>query len=257
MSDSEDSQLKETPDSLSQMTRGTFDSAKDVGTSAYETASRIRHGYMQTLNSYIGQPTRKYTNYLWENFPPVHSEDSQLKETPDSLSQMTRGTFDSAKDVGTSAYETASRIRHGYMQTLNSYIGQPTRKYTNYLWENFPPVRWLIYSLCALNSIPLAVFIGWSILTFGVVTALAGVGIAVSQGFFIFLGFAVFVPVSFCLLCLAGIGATIATGLWASFGAANFGLVQLGFVKNQKNPYGHQHVLEAGIRDRDTNRVRK
>ncbi|CAG8823026.1 7175_t:CDS:1, partial [Dentiscutata erythropus] len=163
-------------------------------------------------------------------------------------------TIDSAKDVGTSAYETASRIRHGYMQTLNSYIGQPTLKYANYLWEKFPPVRWLVYTLAALNSIPLAAFIGWSILTFGVVTALAGVGIVVSQGFFMFLGFAVFIPVSFCLLCLAGIWATIATGLWASLGVANFGLVQLGVVKNPKNLYGPKRIAEAGIHDRDANR---
>lgn len=171
-----------------------------------------------------------------------------------SFVQMAQETFDSAKDVGTSAYETASRIRHGYTRSLKSYFGEPIRNLSCYLWENLPPFRWLTYTLVALNSIPLVMFLGWGILSFGFVTALAGIGIVISQGFFIFLGLSIFIPVSSFLLVVAGIGATIAAGLWFGLRASNYGLAQLGFMKGGKG-YGPKYVTSRGIRDRDANRV--
>jgi len=171
-----------------------------------------------------------------------------------SFSRTAQDTFDSAKDYGTQAFEAASRISHGYMQSLRSYIDpllQPVLNMVTYLWKNLPPLRWFVYALVIFNFIPLAVFLGWGILTFGFVSALSGVGIVIAQGFFTFLGFIIFLPVACVLLIIAAIGAIVSTCAWLGFEAANFGLVQLGVVRS-KNAIGYHQargITGAGVRD--------
>ncbi|CAG8444033.1 6158_t:CDS:1 [Acaulospora colombiana] len=162
--------------------------------------------------------------------------------------------LETAKDYGTQAYETASRISHGYMESLRSYINpllQPASNMATYLWKNLPPLRWFAYALGLFNCIPLAIFLGWIILTLGFVSSLAGVGIVIAQGFFTFLGFIIFLPVACVLLIIAAIGAIAATSAWLGFEAANFGLVQLGVVKS-RNAIGYTQaraITGTGARD--------
>ncbi|CAH1758674.1 10514_t:CDS:1 [Entrophospora sp. SA101] len=108
-----------------------------------------------------------------------------------------------------------------------------------YLWGNFPPIRWLLYTLLIFNSIPLIIFVGWFILTLGFVIALAGVGILCAQGFFTFLGLVVFVPIAIVLMVVAFVGASIATFGWAGLNTGTFVLSNIGIV-------GDQHTLGHG-----------
>src|SRR2546430_14800128 len=41
--------------------------------------------------------------------------------------------------------------------------GRPATKAIKYVWDYFPPLRWLCYSLVALNAIPLTILIGFII----------------------------------------------------------------------------------------------
>ncbi|CAG8796230.1 20528_t:CDS:1, partial [Dentiscutata erythropus] len=171
-------------------------------------------------------------------------DSSPQRET--SGSQIT----DTAKDYGTKAYETATRIGYSYWERGSHYIGpilQPMINSVKYLWANFPPVRWLTYTLCAFNSIPLALFVAWAVLTFGFVSALAGVGIVVAQGFFTFVGLAIFLPVAGVMLLIAFIAASFATLAWAGYETASFGLHRLGFV-NDRNLIGYGQAKAIGNR---------
>ncbi|CAG8455877.1 18157_t:CDS:2 [Acaulospora morrowiae] len=163
-------------------------------------------------------------------------------------------TINVAKDFTTQAYERASSISHGYVQSLRSYVDpllQPVLNMSVYLWKNLPPLRWFAYALGIFNCIPIAIFLGWSILTFGFVSALAGVGIVIAQGFFTFLGAIVFLPVACVLVIIAAIGAIISTCAWLGFEATNFGLVQLGVVRS-KNALGFgqaRAITGSGVRE--------
>ncbi|CAG8793165.1 hypothetical protein C2G38_2129777 [Gigaspora rosea] len=157
-------------------------------------------------------------------------DSSPQRET--SGSQIT----DTAKDYGTKAYETTTRIGYRYWEITRRYIepvSQPMINSVKYLWVNFPPARWLMYVLCMFNSIPIALFIAWAVVTFGFVSALAGVGVVIAEGFFMFLGLAVFLPVAGFMLLVAFITACFATLGWAGFETASFGLSRLGLVNNR------------------------
>ncbi|CAG8685671.1 12700_t:CDS:1, partial [Racocetra fulgida] len=171
-------------------------------------------------------------------------DSSPQRET--SGSQFT----DTAKDYGSKAYETATRIGYSYWEISRHYIGpvlQPMINSTKYLWANLPPVRWLVYTVGAFNCIPIALFVAWVVLTFGFVSALAGVGIVIAQGFFTFLGLTVFLPVAGILITIAFVGACFATLAWAGFETASFGLSRLGLVNN-RNLLGYDQVKAISSR---------
>ncbi|CAG8777845.1 15099_t:CDS:1, partial [Dentiscutata heterogama] len=83
--------------------------------------------------------------------------------------------------------------------------------------DTFPPFRWFIYTVLSFNAVPFAIFAGWGLLTFALVSALAGVGIVIAQGFFTIVGFIVFLPVVAILILVAFICVTFMTLAWFGF----------------------------------------
>ncbi|CAG8635771.1 hypothetical protein C2G38_2227768 [Gigaspora rosea] len=84
-------------------------------------------------------------------------------------------------------------------------------------WDSFPPFRWFIYTFVSFNAIPFAIFAGWSLLTCGLVLALAGVAIVIAQSFFTIVGFIVFLPVVVILVLVAFVCVTFMTLAWFGF----------------------------------------
>ncbi|PKY60831.1 hypothetical protein RhiirA4_484995 [Rhizophagus irregularis] len=99
---------------------------------------------------------------------------------------------DSVREKATLYKTTAQKYGYSFVSTIMEYI----RPFTN-----FAPLRWIVYTFLTFCSVPTAIFIGWTVLCFAGIIALAGVGITIAEGFFLFLGMSVFLPVAI-ILCI-------------------------------------------------------
>jgi ABC-type multidrug transport system permease subunit len=165
-----------------------------------------------------------------------------------SASEYAQRGVDKAKDMSSTAYEKAAqaaRASQGYYdallqqsQQVNAQVCDTTKHY----WSNFPPLRWFVYTLTAFNAIPLAFLIGWAIVTFGFVFAIAGIGVLIAEGVFGFFGLAAFLPVAATLTFFAILLAGFATFAWGGVNTANIVLSKLGLVDEKKLSEHTEHI---------------
>jgi len=175
---------------------------------------------------------------------------STTEELKTSAGNYAQRGVDTAKDMSSTAYEKAAqaaRASQGYYDALcqqskqvNSQLCDTTKHY----WSNFPPLRWFVYTLTAFNAIPLAILIGWAIITFGFVFGIAGVGVMIAEGFFGFFGLAAFLPVAAFLTFIAILLAGFATFAWGGVNTANIVLSKLGLVDRKKAEQHMEHVKQ-------------
>ncbi|GBC06479.1 hypothetical protein RclHR1_06870010 [Rhizophagus clarus] len=108
---------------------------------------------------------------------------------------------------------TAQQFGNSFIFSIMEYI-RPLTNLFGYFWNNFAPLRWFVYTLLTFCSVPTAIFIGWAVLCFSGVIALAGVGITIAEGFFLFLGMSVFLPVAIILCIVAFVIVVFLTFAW-------------------------------------------
>ncbi|PKC03763.1 hypothetical protein RhiirA5_379904 [Rhizophagus irregularis] len=80
--------------------------------------------------------------------------------------------------------------------------------------EKSPLSQDTIQERLPLYEVPTAIFIGWAVLCFAGIIALAGVGITIAEGFFLFLGMSVFLPVAIILCIIAFVTVVFLTLAW-------------------------------------------
>ncbi|CAB4374068.1 unnamed protein product [Rhizophagus irregularis] len=119
----------------------------------------------------------------------------------------------SVREKATLYKTTAQKYGYSFVSTIMEYI-RPFTKLFGYFWNNFAPLRWFVYTFLTFCSVPTAIFIGWAVLCFAGIIALAGVGITIAEGFFLFLGMSVFLPVAIILCIIAFVTVVFLTLAW-------------------------------------------
>ncbi|CAG8437772.1 7767_t:CDS:1 [Diversispora eburnea] len=109
-----------------------------------------------------------------------------------------------------------NKIRQ-FVQPVINLINEKFMK----IWNNFPPFRWLVYSVMIFNAIPFTIFLAWGIFTLAISLAIAGGGIMITEGFFILLGLSIFLPVAFVLSFISFGFALFLTLAWFGFKVGN------------------------------------
>ncbi|CAG8470823.1 8554_t:CDS:1 [Funneliformis caledonium] len=141
------------------------------------------------------------------------------------------------KDLSSLTYEKVSRAiqtTQGLYDDVCQYgrqVGDQAYQTTRYYWDNFPPLRWLVYTFIVFVLPPLIIFAGWMVLTFGFVSAIAGAGVVVSQGFLTTCGFFVFLPTAGFLIFVAFMMACFAVFTWGGIQTANAALSKFGLIR--------------------------
>jgi hypothetical protein len=135
----------------------------------------------------------KSSLYKYYGYKDTIQERNINKDTPREKTVLNKGT--------------------GLIYSIMEYI-RPLNNLFGYFWNNFTPLRWFIYTLLTFCSFPTAILIGWVVLCFSVIIALAGIGITIAEGFFIFLGMSIFLPVAIILCIVAFVIVLFFTLAW-------------------------------------------
>jgi len=156
-----------------------------------------------------------------------------------TATRHTQRGVDSAKEFSNSAYEKAQGL-YGQLFQQSKEVNAQVRDTTKHYWSEYPPLRWLIYTLSAFNAVPLALLIGWAVITFGIVFFIAAIGVIIVEGIFGFFGFATFLPFAAFFSFLALIVVGLATFAWGGV----YVLSRCGLVDKQKLSDYKEHVRQ-------------
>jgi len=170
----------------------------------------------------------------------------------EELSTMAQRGVDTAKELSSSAFEKATRAAQasqGYFDHFcqqSKKLGGHSCATTKHYWNNVPLLRWSVYIFAAFLAIPLALFIGWIVITLGFVSTIAGTGVVVSEGFFGFCGLAVFLPTAGFFAFVAFIIACFAVLTWGGLQGTNIILSKLGIIdRKDLMEYSKQKAASA------------
>ncbi|CAG8699093.1 9224_t:CDS:1 [Funneliformis mosseae] len=171
-------------------------------------------------------------------------------EIEHATENVTKDVLNYSKQAFSSAQDKASRavdaINHATETTVERGVGVFSKatgttvnafkhpvESARYAWENFPPLSWFGYGVAALNSIPLAMFICFFLITLAFVLGVAGTGILAAEGFFLGIGSIFFIPTVIVLTFAAFSTALFTVFGWAAYKAAIKVLCNLGVVKRE------------------------
>ncbi|CAI2175980.1 2279_t:CDS:1 [Funneliformis geosporum] len=173
-------------------------------------------------------------------------------------------TVSFVKDISSLTYEKASRAiqtSHGIYDQLYRHgqqAGDRAYQMTKYYWINFPPLRWLAYTFVVFILPPAIVFVGWMVLSFGFVSAIAGTGVILSQGFLTTCGLFVFLPTASFLTIVAFMVACFAVFTWGGIQTVNATLSKFGLIRRGNfMEFSKQSAISGrGARQSDYNHSR-
>ncbi|CAI2169410.1 16097_t:CDS:1 [Funneliformis geosporum] len=189
--------------------------------SSRQEAPMTNYSYNEIENS-TAKATKDVIDYSKQ---AISSAQDKASRAVGALNQATGTTFERGFGVFNQATETTvDAFKHPI---------ESTRHAARYAWENFPPLSWFGYGVAALNSIPLAMFVCFFLVTLALVLGVAGTGILAAEGFFLGLGSLFFVP-TVVILSFAALSTALFTVFgWSLYKAAKYSLCKIGLVKRE------------------------